>query len=115
MGLEYALFRSGPLTMAPSQLGLFAYSDESVETPDLEYHVQPLSLDKFGDPLHKFPAFTASVLDLRPKSRGHITIRDCDPHTAPIIAPNYLTHQEDRLKAAPVQAGRASAGTRLSY
>lgn len=100
MGLEYALFRSGPLTMAPSQLGLFAYSDESVETPDLEYHVQPLSLDKFGDPLHKFPAFTASVLDLRPKSRGHITIRDCDPHTAPIIAPNYLTHQEDRLKAA---------------
>lgn len=100
MGLDYALFRSGPLTMAPSQLGLFAYSDESVETPDLEYHVQPLSLDKFGDPLHKFPAFTASVLDLRPKSRGHITIRDCDPHTAPIIAPNYLTHQEDRLKAA---------------
>lgn len=100
MGLEYALFRTGPLTMAPSQLGLFAYSDESVETPDLEYHVQPLSLDKFGDPLHRFPAFTASVLDLRPKSRGHITIRDRNPHTAPIIAPNYLSHEEDRLKAA---------------
>ena len=99
MGLEYALFRSGPLTMAPSQLGLFACSDDSVQTPDLEYHVQPLSLDKFGDPLHSFAAFTASVLDLRPKSRGHITIRDRDPHSAPLIAPNYLTHQEDRVKA----------------
>tara|TARA_R110002167_G_scaffold15034_4_gene60520 strand:+ start:17698 stop:18351 length:654 start_codon:yes stop_codon:yes gene_type:complete len=99
MGLEYALFRSGPLTMSPSQLGLFAYSDPSVATPDLEYYVQPLSLDKFGDPLHAFPAFTASVLDLRPKSRGQITIRDRDPNSAPKIVPMYLTHEEDRIKA----------------
>ncbi len=99
MGLEYALLRTGPLTMAPSQLGLFAYSDPAVATPDLEYHVQPLSLDKFGDPLHDFPAFTASVLDLRPKSRGQITIRDRDPNSPPKIAPNYLTHAEDRIKA----------------
>ena len=100
MALEYALFRSGPLTMAPSQLGIFAYSDENEKTPDLEYHVQPLSLDKFGDPLHRFPAFTASVLDLRPRSRGHIAIRDADPHSAPRISPNYLSHESDRLKAA---------------
>ncbi len=100
MGLEYALFRRGPLTMAPSQLGLFARSDESVSTPDLEYHVQPLSLDKFGDPVHRFPAFTASVCDLRPQSRGHIGIRDRDPASAPKIAPCYLTHEEDRAKAA---------------
>lgn len=99
MGLEYALFRSGPLTMSPSQLGLFACSNESVETPDLEYHVQPLSLDKFGDPLHTFPAFTASVLNLRPKSRGHITIRDRDPNSAPRIAPNYLSADEDQVTA----------------
>jgi len=100
MGLEYAFFRRGPLTMAPSQLGLFACSDSSVENPDLEYHVQPLSLDKFGDPVHKFPAFTASVCDLRPKSRGHVTIRDRDPASAPRIAPMYLTDPEDRAKAA---------------
>ena len=100
MGLEYALFRTGPLTMAPSQLGLFARSDESVATPDLEYHVQPLSLDKFGDPVHSFPAFTASVCDLRPQSRGSINIRDADPNSAPRIAPNYLTHEADRAKAA---------------
>lgn len=100
MGLEYALFRRGPLTMAPSQLGLFAYSDSTVATPDLEFHVQPLSLDKFGDPLHKFPAFTASVADLRPQSRGHVTIRDNDPNSAPKIAPNYLSHEADREKAA---------------
>jgi choline dehydrogenase len=100
MGLEFALFRRGPLTMAPSQLGLFAYSDESEQTPDLEYHVQPLSLDKFGDPLHSFPAFTASVCDLRPQSRGEIRIRDRDPHSAPRIAVNYLSHEADRLKAA---------------
>ncbi|KAA3653249.1 MAG: choline dehydrogenase [Proteobacteria bacterium] len=100
MGLEYALFRRGPLTMAPSQLGVFAHSDPSVPTPDLEYHVQPLSLDKFGDPLHTFPAFTASVCDLRPQSRGHITIRDRDPASAPKIAPCYLSHEADRQKAA---------------
>ena len=100
MAFDYALFRRGPLTMAPSQLGLFARSDDTVETPDLEYHVQPLSLDKFGDPLHTFPAFTASVCDLRPQSRGSIHIRDRDPGSAPKIAPNYLSHEADRTKAA---------------
>ncbi len=100
MGFEYALRRRGPLTMAPSQLGLFARSDENMATPDLEYHVQPLSLDKFGDPLHAFPAFTASVCDLRPLSRGSSHIRDKDPASAPKIAPRYLSHEADRLKAA---------------
>ncbi|MEK7230596.1 MAG: GMC family oxidoreductase, partial [Pseudomonadota bacterium] len=74
MALEYALHRTGPLTMAPSQLGAFLKSDPSQATPNLEFHVQPLSLDKFGDPLHPFPAFTASVCNLRPASRGHIRI-----------------------------------------
>ncbi len=100
MGLEYALFRRGPLTMAPSQLGLFAHSTRDEATPDLEYHVQPLSLDKFGDPLHTFPAFTASVCDLRPKSRGWMKIRDRDPGSAPRIAPCYLSTDADRAKAA---------------
>ncbi len=100
MGLEYALFRRGPLTMAPSQLGLFARSGNDMPTPDLEYHVQPLSLEKFGDPLHTFPAFTASVCDLRPQSRGYINIRDRDPASAPKIAPCYLSHPADREKAA---------------
>ncbi len=100
MGLEYALFRRGPLSMAPSQLGAFAKSDPDIATPDLEYHVQPLSLEKFGEPLHKFPAFTASICDLRPQSRGHVTIRDADPHSAPKIAPCYLSHEADRIKAA---------------
>jgi choline dehydrogenase len=96
MGLEFALFRRGPLTMAPSQLGLFAYSSPEVATPDLEYHVQPLSLDKFGDPVHRFSAFTASVCNLRPQSRGEIRIRDADPASAPKIAPNYLSCESDR-------------------
>ncbi|MCB1957386.1 MAG: GMC family oxidoreductase N-terminal domain-containing protein, partial [Rhodocyclaceae bacterium] len=100
MALDYALFKRGPLTMAPSQLGLFAHSSPEVPTPDLEYHVQPLSLDKFGDPLHTFPAFTASVCDLRPQSRGSINIRDRDPGSAPRIAPNYLSCEADRDKAA---------------
>ena len=100
MGLEYALFRRGPLTMAPSQLGLFAHSTRDEATPDLEYHVQPLSLDKFGDPLHTFPAFTASVCDLRPKSRGWMKIRDRAPGSAPRIAPCYLSTDADRAKAA---------------
>ena len=87
MGLQYALFRRGPLTMAPSQLGAFAKSDPSRETPDLEYHVQPLSLEKFGDPLHPFPAFTASVCNLRPESRGTVRIRSREPTDAPSIRP----------------------------
>jgi len=100
MGLEYAFKRTGPLTMAPSQLGLFAKSDTSVETPDLEYHVQPLSLDKFGDDLHDFPAFTASVCNLRPESRGTVKIANADPRSMPLISPNYLSAEADKLKAA---------------
>ncbi len=96
MGLEYALFKRGPLTMAPSQLGAFAKSDPSFETANLEYHIQPLSLDKFGDPLHDFPAFTASVCNLRPDSRGHVRIKSADPAAHPAIAPNYLSAEADR-------------------
>ena len=99
MALEYALLRSGPLSMAPSQLGGFFFSSPEVATPDLEFHVQPLSLDKFGDPLHTFPAFTASVCHLRPSSRGWVRIRDREPATAPAIAPNYLSTDGDRAVA----------------
>jgi choline dehydrogenase len=100
MGLEYAWRRGGPLSMAPSQLGVFTKSDPSQPTPNLEYHVQPLSLDKFGDPLHRFPAFTASVCNLRPSSRGRVDIVSRDPADAPRIAPNYLSTDEDRRVAA---------------
>jgi len=100
MGLEYALFRRGPLTMAPSQLGLFARSSDAVDSPDLEFHVQPLSLDKFGEPLHSYPAFTASVCDLRPRSRGSVHIRGVEVAEPPIIAPRYLSDPADRIKAA---------------
>ncbi len=100
MGLQYFLLRRGPLTMSPSQLGLFAKSDPSRETPNLEFHVQPLSLDKFGDPLHDFPAFTASVCNLRPESRGRVAIASNDPFAAPEIRPNYLTAPADRQVAA---------------
>jgi choline dehydrogenase len=100
MGIEYALFRRGPLTMAPSQLGGFAKSDPSRETPNLEYHVQPLSLDKFGDPLHRFPAFTASVCNLRPESRGFVRLKSPDPKAPPAIKPNYLSAAADRKVAA---------------
>ncbi|MEP9375457.1 GMC family oxidoreductase N-terminal domain-containing protein [Aquabacter sp. CN5-332] len=100
MGLEYALFRKGPLTMAPSQLGIFTRSGPDKERADLEFHVQPLSLDKFGDPLHRFPAFTMSVCNLRPTSRGTIRLKTADPASAPEIRPNYLATEEDRLVAA---------------
>ncbi len=100
MGVEYALRRSGPLSMAPSQLGAFARSDAGQETANLEYHVQPLSLDKFGDPLHTFAAFTASVCDIRPTSRGHVHIASLDPAAAPRIAPCYLSTDIDRRTAA---------------
>jgi choline dehydrogenase len=100
MGLEYALMRSGPLTMAPSQLGVFWQSGDEHATPNLEYHVQPLSLDKFGDPLHRFPAFTASVCNLRPGSRGHVRIGGPDPAAAPVIDCNYLSTEADRKTAA---------------
>lgn len=100
MAAEYALFRRGPLTMAPSQLGAFTRSSPDYATPNLQFHVQPLSLDKFGDPLHPFPAFTASVCNLRPASRGFVRIRTPDAKDAPIIAPNYLKAEEDRRVAA---------------
>jgi len=100
MGLQYALWRRGPLTMSPSQLGAFAPSDPSVAWPDLEYHVQPLSLDRFGEPLHRFPAITASVCQLRPASRGSIRARSADAFQAPEIKPNYLSDPYDRAVAA---------------
>ncbi len=100
MGLNYFLFKRGPMTMSPSQLGAFARSDPGQATPNLEYHVQPLSLDKFGEPLHAFPAFTASVCNLRPTSRGSIHVASSDPAAAPVIRPNYLSTDEDRRIAA---------------
>ncbi len=100
IGLEYLATRSGPMSMAPSQLGAFVKSDPSRETPDLEYHVQPLSLDKFGDDLHPFSAITASVCNLRPESRGSIHINSRDPDMHPAIKPNYLSTNHDRDIAA---------------
>lgn len=100
MGLEYALFQRGPLTMAPSQLGLFTTSSPEQERPNIQFHVQPLSLDKFGDPLHRFPAITVSACNLRPTSRGSITLRSTDPADKPRIAPGYLSTPEDRQVAA---------------
>jgi choline dehydrogenase len=99
MALEYLLHRSGPLSMSPSQLGAFACSSPEVARADLEYHVQPLSLERFGEPLHDFPAFTASVCHLRPRSRGSIEVSSPDPLVAPRIAPNYLSAPEDRAVA----------------
>jgi choline dehydrogenase len=99
IGLEYAMFRSGPMSMAPSQLGAFAKSDPGQASPDLQYHVQPLSLEKFGAPLHAFPAFTASVCNLRPTARGHVRIASRDSYAAPKIAPNYLSTEADRKTA----------------
>ncbi|TFW28207.1 FAD-binding protein [Massilia arenosa] len=100
IGLQYALTQSGPMSMAPSQLGAFAKSDPSQASPNLQYHVQPLSLDKFGEPLHAFPAFTASVCNLRPTARGHVRIASADSYAAPKITPNYLSTPEDRKVAA---------------
>jgi choline dehydrogenase len=100
MGLRYLYDRSGPLSMAPSQLGAFARSGPEQTSANLEYHVQPLSLERFGEPLHPFPAFTASVCDLRPHSRGRVEIRSADPQAAPLIQPNYLSHPEDLRVAA---------------
>jgi choline dehydrogenase-like flavoprotein len=100
MGLDYALRRRGPMTMAPSQLGAFTRSDPTQDRANIQYHVQPLSLEKFGEPLHAFPAFTASVANLRPTSRGTITLKSADPSAAPAIKPNYLTTPEDRRVAA---------------
>ena len=100
MGLQFAFLQRGPLTMAPSQLGIFTRSRAEVERADLEFHVQPLSLGKFGEPLHAFPAFTMSVCNLRPTSRGSLTLASADSTAAPRIQPNYLATEEDRRVAA---------------
>lgn len=100
MGLNYALRRRGPMTMAPSQLGAFTRSDSTQDRANIQYHVQPLSLDKFGEPLHPFPAFTASVTNVRPTSRGELTLKSADPAAPPAISPNYLSTPEDQHVAA---------------
>lgn len=100
IGLEYLLRRSGPMSMAPSQLGVFTRSDPSFDTANLQYHVQPLSLEKFGEGVHPFPAFTASVCNVRPDSRGSIHVQSPDHHTQPAIRPNYLSTVSDRRVAA---------------
>jgi choline dehydrogenase len=100
IALEYAVSRSGPMSMAPSQLGAFTRSDPSMPHPNIEFHVQPLSLDAFGQPLHTFPAITASVCNLNPTSRGSVRIKSARFEDAPAIAPNYLSTQEDRKVAA---------------
>jgi choline dehydrogenase len=100
MGVNYLLFRKGPLTMAPSQLGAFAKSSPDYATANLEFHFQPLSLDKWGDGLHPFSAFTASVCNVRPSSRGHVHATSPDPVAPPLIQPNYLSTDEDRRVAA---------------
>jgi choline dehydrogenase len=100
MGMEYALLRRGALTMAPSQLGAFTRSSPTQATPDLQFHIQPLSLEKFGDAMHDFPAITVSVCNLRPASRGSIHARSAQVEDPPVILPNYLDADEDRLVAA---------------
>jgi choline dehydrogenase len=100
IALEYLLRRSGPMSMAPSQLGAFTRSDPSQAWPDLQYHVQPLSLDAFGEPLHPFDAFTASVCNLNPSSRGQVQIVSPDADQAPSIRANYLSTEQDRRIAA---------------
>jgi len=100
MGINYILRRRGPMTMAPSQLGAFTKSDPTQDRANIQYHVQPLSLEKFGEPLHPFPAFTASVANIRPTSRGALTLKSADPTQPPAIAPNYLATPEDQLVAA---------------
>ncbi len=100
IGMEYLLNRSGPMAMAPSQLGIFSRSGPEKATPDLEWHVQPVSLDKFGDPVHPFPAITASVCNLRPESRGSVHVSGADYRTQPAIRPNYLSSEADREVAA---------------
>lgn len=100
MGLDYAFRRRGPLTMAPSQLGIFTRSHSRYERANLQFHVQPLSLDKFGDPLHRFPAITVSACNLQPTARGTVRLRSAEPDQAPLIAPHYLSTDEDREVAA---------------
>jgi len=116
IALEYALSRSGPMSMAPSQLGIFMKSDPRFDTSNIEFHVQPLSLEKFGEPLHSFPAITVSVCNLRPESRGTVHITSPDPDVFPTIAPNYLSTKSDRQVAADsiVAARRLMATKRMA-
>ncbi|WP_447556595.1 GMC family oxidoreductase [Vreelandella sp. EE22] len=100
IGWEYLTRRTGPMSMAPSQLGAFTRSSRAYEHPNLQYHVQPLSLEAFGQPLHPYPAITASVCNLNPTSRGTVRVKSRDPRAAPAIAPNYLSTEEDRQVAA---------------
>lgn len=100
MGADYAFRRRGPLTMAPSQLGIFTRSDPSRERANIQFHIQPLSLDKFGDPLHRFPAITASACNLQPESRGSVSIASANIDASPVIDPNYLATDSDRQVAA---------------
>src|SRR4029077_17112845 len=99
MGVNYALRRRGPMTMAPSQLDAFTRSDPPQSTANIQYDVQPLSRVPFGEPLHPFPAFTASVTNVRPTSRGLLTLKSKDPAQAPAISPNYLATPEDQRVA----------------
>jgi choline dehydrogenase-like flavoprotein len=113
IGLEYLARRTGPMSMAPSQLGVFTRSDPSYETANLQYHVQPLSLEKFGEAVHAFPAFTASVCNLRPESRGSIHVDSPDHRRQPQICPNYLESFADRRVAADsIRITRAIVGQR---
>jgi choline dehydrogenase len=113
IALEYAFRRSGPMSMAPSQLGIFMKSDARFATPNIEFHVQPLSLEAFGQPLHGFPAITVSVCNLRPQSRGSVRIASPRPRDHPEIAPNYLSTDDDReVAAASILAARRLMATR---
>ncbi|WP_370372408.1 GMC family oxidoreductase, partial [Henriciella pelagia] len=100
MALDYAFRRRGPLTMAPSQLGIFTRSSPDETRANIQFHVQPLSLDKFGDPLHRFPAITVAACNLRPTSRGTIRVASADAMAPPVIDPNYLDTDDDRRVAA---------------
>ncbi len=102
MGLEYLLLRRGPLTMAPSQLGIFARTSKDIASPNVQFHVQPLSLDRFGEPLHRFPAITISGCNLRPTSRGHVYLHSSEPEAKPGIRCNYLSTDQDRHVAAEI-------------
>ncbi len=100
MAAQYALLRRGPMTMAASQLGIFTRSDPAQARANIQFHVQPLSLDRFGTPLHRFPAITVSPCNLRPSSRGTVRLSAADPRSKPHIQPNYLSTDEDRRVAA---------------
>ncbi|CAN5251863.1 GMC family oxidoreductase N-terminal domain-containing protein [soil metagenome] len=115
IALEYAWRRTGPMSMAPSQLGIFMRSDKRFDTANIEFHVQPLSLDRFGEPLHAFPAITVSVCNLRPEARGHVRVVSRDPMTHPEIRPNYLSTEADRQVAVESirQARRLMATKRM--